>query len=100
MPTTTVIDGKALGQRIKEETAEQVRALLKDEIEAGRCQVLGPVPAPLRKIRNRYRAHLLIKSKPLERAAAPLRGAAEDLLSLSRKSNCRLVFDVNPANLM
>jgi primosomal protein N' (replication factor Y) len=87
-------------ERTSDQIADRVRALLRDEVEAGHCHVLGPVPAPLRKIRNRYRAHLLIKSKPLERAAAPLRQEAEKLLHLSRQSNCRLVFDVNPANLM
>lgn len=87
-------------ERISDQIADRVRALLGDEVEAGHCHVLGPVPAPLRKIRNRYRSHLLIKSKPLERAAAPLRQEAEKLLHLSRQSNCRLVFDVNPANLM
>jgi primosomal protein N' (replication factor Y) len=96
------VDGPNEGrlEQVSDRIGERVRALLKDDIEADRCQVLGPVPAPLRKIRNRYRSHLLIKSKPLERAAAPLRTEAEALLSLSRKSNCRLVFDVNPANLM
>jgi len=87
-----------------EETADRIAGEVRSALEClhteGFCRILGPVPAPLQKIRNRYRYQILLKSRPLDRAAAPLRERAEKLSRLAGRSNCRLGIDVNPMNLM
>jgi primosomal protein N' len=35
------------------------------QLARGACRVLGPVPAPLEKIRNRWRSLILVKTRPL-----------------------------------
>jgi len=80
--------------------ADRVRSDLDGTEEDGFCRVLGPVPAPLQKIRNRYRYQILIKTHPLERAAGPLRSLSRDLSRSVQRSNCRLSIDVNPMNLL
>jgi primosomal protein N' (replication factor Y) len=87
-----------------EETADgfagRIEELLRCRSGEGFCRILGPVPAPLHKIRNRYRYHLLVKARPLERAAGPLREHLEELGRFVRQSNCRLNIDVNPMSLL
>jgi primosomal protein N' len=62
--------------------------------------VLGPVPAPLEKIRNRWRSLLLIKARPLAAATDPLRLAAAGLHAAARRAGVHLLIDVSPLNLM
>jgi primosomal protein N' len=62
--------------------------------------VLGPVPAPLEKIRNRWRSQILVKAHPLEAATGPLRAAAAGLHETARRGGVHLLVDVGPLNLM
>jgi primosomal protein N' (replication factor Y) (superfamily II helicase) len=96
------LDGANL-QRLGE-AADGIGARLRDllgrEEEQGSCRILGPVPAPLAKIRNRWRSQILVKTRPLETAAAPLRAAAGGLHEAARSAGIRLQIDVSPLNLM
>ena len=60
-------------------------------------RALGPAPAPLSKLRGRFRHHLLVKSK--ERA--PLHRAARAIAwEKPRWSTTRVVVDIDPVSLM
>jgi primosomal protein N' (replication factor Y) len=83
-----------------DEIAMRLRESLRGEEERGACRVLGPVPAPLEKIRNRWRSLILVKSHPLEAATGPLREAAPHLQQAARRAGVHLLIDVNPLNLM
>jgi primosomal protein N' (replication factor Y) len=83
-----------------DEIAALTRAALEVEEREGSCHVLGPVPAPLEKIRNRWRSLLLIKTRPLEAATGPLRAAAAGLRAAARRAGIHLLIDVSPLNLM
>jgi primosomal protein N' (replication factor Y) len=83
-----------------EEIAGRVRTALAGEEAEGRCRVLGPVPAPLEKIRNRWRAQILVKTRPLEAATAALRGAGAKLQDVARRGRVHLLVDVSPLSLM
>jgi primosomal protein N' (replication factor Y) (superfamily II helicase) len=64
---------------------------------ASEADVLGPSPAPLSKIRGRYRWQVLIK----ERAGNGVRGTLSALLmSLKRPAGVRLTVDVDPVDLL
>jgi primosomal protein N' len=62
--------------------------------------VLGPVPAPLEKIRNRWRSQIIVKACPLETATAPLRSGVSRLHEIARAAGVHLLVDVSPLNLM
>ena len=86
------------------ETADEIGARLRGMLgraeEQGACRVLGPVPAPLEKIRNRWRSQILVKARPLEAATGPLRATAGSLHEAARSAGVRLLIDVSPLNLM
>jgi primosomal protein N' len=67
---------------------------------SGACHVLGPVPAPMEKIRNRWRSLILVKTRPLEAATGPLRAGAALLHDIARRAGIHLLIDVSPLNLM
>ena len=56
--------------------------------------VLGP--APLQRLRDRSRSHVLIKTTAAPRAAAVLRGLLRDLAPDLRKAGATAVVDVDP----
>jgi primosomal protein N' (replication factor Y) len=84
--------------------ADEIGALLREmlirEEEDGSCRVLGPVPAPLEKIRNRWRSLILVKARPLEAATDPLRATAAALHAAARRAGVHLLIDVSPLNLI
>ncbi len=83
-----------------DEIGARLRELLGSAEESGSCHILGPVPAPMEKIRNRWRSLILVKTRPLEAATGPLRGGAGLLHEIARRAGIRLLIDVSPLNLM
>jgi primosomal protein N' (replication factor Y) len=67
-----------------------------------RFQVLGPTPAPLYKLRNRYRMQILLKSKNsdlLDKALHWILGQWHEK-KLEKKHQTRLLVDVDPVQMM
>src|SRR6185369_6619143 len=87
------IEGEALAA-VERIAADAARALR--EAAVGRWSVLGPAPAPLERLRQRYRRHILLRS----RQGAVLRRGVADVLpalrSAARSADVRLVADVDP----
>jgi primosomal protein N' (replication factor Y) (superfamily II helicase) len=67
-------------------------AKFRDQIE-----VLGPAPAPIEKLRNRYRWQLLLKGK---QSAALLEFARHARALMPRTPNLRLHIDVDPYSML
>jgi primosomal protein N' (replication factor Y) len=86
--------------RAADEMAAWLRMSFTTLRKEGSATVLGPVPAPLARIRNRFRYHLLIKAAPLEPARLLLSREMEGLENMARKANGHVAVDVNPSNLM
>jgi primosomal protein N' (replication factor Y) len=63
----------------------------------GQIEILGPAPAPIYKLRNRYRWQLLLKGKQIS-PLLELANYARNLLPRSR--NSRLQIDVDPYNML
>jgi primosomal protein N' (replication factor Y) len=84
------VKAKALAQSLREQLAR--KAKWREHIE-----VLGPAPAPILKLRNRYRWQLLLKGKH-SAALLELAGQARGLLPRSRAS--RLYIDVDPYSML
>ena len=64
---------------------------------APNTQILGPAPAPITRIRGKYRWHIIAKS-PSDGVTASMLAAAEPLLSLSGK--LQVTVDVDPLDLL
>jgi primosomal protein N' (replication factor Y) len=56
-------------------------------------------PAPLFRLRDRWRSHVLIKTEQPLRAAAVLRGVVRDLTGDLRRASATVVVDVDPQSL-
>jgi primosomal protein N' (replication factor Y) len=74
-----------LAERIREANAD-------DEIE-----ILGPAPAPLSKLKDRYRYHLLLRATEEGALQRLLGGLQEDLVS---RGKIHVVVDIDPVSLM
>lgn len=91
-PSAQEVESKArfLGQKLRERHKRDSKGLAKIEI-------LGPAPAPIEKLRSRYRWQILLKGnkgQPLLEFADEARG----MLPRSRKT--RLFVDVDPYNML
>lgn len=75
--------------------AQELRSRLEQRIslEEGE-EILGPTPAPLKKIRDYYRFHLLFKGKSLEKNAGMIRNIVWELRA--KLKDTRITVDFNP----
>ncbi|NIM07171.1 MAG: primosomal protein N', partial [Armatimonadetes bacterium] len=78
-------DCERLAQRIREK-----------KVEAD-LEILGPAPAPLAKLKDRYRYHILLRATEPGLIQRVLNGMQEDLVSHGRM---HVVVDVDPVSLM
>ncbi|MEM4188827.1 MAG: primosomal protein N', partial [Candidatus Hadarchaeum sp.] len=96
----------------QEETAREASQYLSETLLCQKGpteQVLGPAPAPLSRIKGRFRYHLLLKTLRLEMTLDSLRKKLADVdRELSRiarkanipKSDLQLTVDVDPSSLL
>jgi primosomal protein N' (replication factor Y) len=97
---------RLINLRLEGENEAQVRAFAEQlgttarKKAAGKVEVLGPVPAPLARIRNHYRWQLLLKGAPIE----ALHALCQHLLDLSPQragsTAVKLTLDVDPENML
>jgi len=77
-------------------SAEALKSAI-DRLAIAEVRALGPAPAPLAKLRGRYRHHLLLRARerpPLHRAAREVARAKP------RFASTRVIVDVDPVNLL
>jgi primosomal protein N' (replication factor Y) len=77
------------------EVAEAVKGWI--EREGSKVTVLGPAPAPMERIKAKYRWHLVLKAPDLRALNRVLRPALD---GLDRKVRQGMTVDVDPVNLM
>jgi primosomal protein N' (replication factor Y) len=79
--------------------AERLAALARDAIGAAPCEVLGPVPAPIARLRDRFRVQLLVKGHDEKRVLDAGRALAAE--SHRRDlGDLRIQVDPNPVNML
>ena len=88
---------------LKEEMAREGAAALRDLLEArvsftGKEELLGPVAAPLQKVRGYYRFHLLLKGENLEEMNGTIRNIVWQLRG--KLKNIRIAVDFNPLMML
>jgi len=79
---------KFVGQRLRRHQEEWQGA--------GRIEVLGPAPAPIEKLRSRYRWHILLKG----RKGSPILELANEARTLFPRGGVRLYIDVDPYHML
>jgi primosomal protein N' (replication factor Y) len=84
----TTADSATLAHDVAATIAEAATPVLEGDM------VLGP--APLQRLRDRSRSHVLIKTSSAGRAAAVLRGLLRDLAADLRRAHATAVVDVDP----
>jgi primosomal protein N' (replication factor Y) len=91
-PKLEEVETKArmLGATLREKTVHNAR--FRDKIE-----ILGPAPAPIEKLRNRYRWQLLLKGK---QSSSLLELAKQAQEAIPRSRSLRLHVDVDPYNML
>jgi len=96
------IGGNSQKRSIKaaEEMGEWGRRLVKERTYGGGIEILGPSPAPLVKLKGKYRYHMLVKGK----RAHSLHQFVEELASEMNKRwigrGISLTIDVDPISVM
>lgn len=98
-----LIQISSLQQTQAEQVAQEVAQFLNNERQ--KIQLLGPAPAPLAKIKNRYRYQIILKSrKDLDPAGVLLRQLLSSLLRTKHyqrwSSQARLTIDIDPIDLL
>lgn len=82
-------------QQVKDRTAELAAALTSSAPTS--WEVLGPVPAPLSRVKDRYRWHVLVKAP----AGADIPSVVRNALAATQRSNLStLAIDIDPVDLM
>ena len=87
-------------EEIVSKTAEKLYRNLKEQIEKEQiiANVLKPLPAPIDKIKNRYRWRTIIKAKVNDKLIDIINEClySKEIL----KNNARIIADINPTNMM
>ncbi|MBW2466474.1 MAG: primosomal protein N' [Deltaproteobacteria bacterium] len=63
-------------------------------------EILGPAPAPLTRLRDRFRWQILFKAERLEILHGILHNLAGEISSLTKTGKVRISFDVDPEYMM
>jgi len=84
---------------LAERVAREAAAIIKGEPRIEGITVLGPAPAPIEKLRGRYRWQILIKA-PSARALSGLLGSQIPKIEGKMPRKVRLGVDVDPSNLL
>lgn len=88
-----------LKERESQQQTEHLASYVRDYVQAHQLQVkiLGPAPAPLYRLRNRYRHQILLKSSVLSHLQAVLQFVSS---SQQNFKQLKVQIDVDPYNLM
>ena len=89
-------DGSAVEMQGKR-LAEELRRMAKRSGKSAALEVLGPAPAPIEKLRNRYRWQILLRSRQSAQLLSLARRARE---LLPRARSVRLHIDVDPHSML
>jgi primosomal protein N' (replication factor Y) len=85
--------------RVSRLAADAARLLARDA-EAHGLKVLGPAPAPIERIKQRWRWQVMVKSKavaPMRSALAAMRAA---LGERARREGAYLIIDIDPLRML
>ncbi len=89
----------ALDDRLAQDAAERIGARLArlcQQYPGDAAELLGPSPAPMLKLRNRYRYRCLMRAK----GRRPLFAAARHVLNMEQDRRVRVSVDMDPVSML
>jgi primosomal protein N' (replication factor Y) len=93
--------------RIEGEDAPRVAAiasraaeLLMRKANPATLRVLGPAPAPIERIKRRYRWQVMVKSPELKELRSALAAAHSALALSAERASVRVMLDIDPINML
>jgi primosomal protein N' (replication factor Y) len=101
-PLTRIVNIKieATEEKYVQEAAAGLANLARKLQKRSEPEVLGPAPAPLTRLRDKYRWQLLIKGKKLETLHTFLYRLEGEIASLSKAGRVKISIDVDPEYMM
>jgi primosomal protein N' (replication factor Y) len=101
-PFTRIVNVKieAAEDKYVQEAAAGLAKLARKLQKRTEPEILGPAPAPLTRLRDKYRWQLLIKGKKLETLHTFLYGFEREIASLSKAGRVKISIDVDPEYMM
>jgi primosomal protein N' (replication factor Y) len=83
---------------LAEYLAQALRSLCQEQKEAP--VLLGPAPAPVERLKGRYRWHLLLKSRESHTLHTLVRKGKEMILPRAKAQGIRVIVDVDPYSML
>ncbi len=80
--------------------AAKVAAFLGRFAKPEAMRVLGPAPAPIERIKNRYRWQVVVKAQALADLRAALAAMRGEIEPLAERDDVRLGIDIDPINML
>jgi len=71
-----------------------------DKIDISNLNMIKPLPAPIDKIKNRYRWRIIVKTNANDTIIELLNNVLARYYKESKNSNVRIITDINPTNMM
>ncbi|KPK00597.1 MAG: primosomal protein N' [Desulfobacterales bacterium SG8_35] len=101
-PFSRIVNVKieAKDDKYVQDAAARLANLARKFQKSSEAEVLGPAPAPLTRLRDRYRWQLLIKGKKLEALHAFLHRLEREIATLSKAGKLWISIDVDPEYMM
>jgi primosomal protein N' (replication factor Y) len=80
--------------------AEETARALAAPAAPGDLRVVGPSPAPIERLKGRYRWQLLVKAGTTKSIQQALAHARERVEKAAKRDNVRLILDIDPVNML
>jgi primosomal protein N' (replication factor Y) len=80
--------------------ASRVATLLSRFAQPDAIRVLGPAPAPIERIRQRFRWQVVVKSPRLNEMRTALAAMRSQIDAEAERSAVRVMIDIDPINMM
>jgi len=91
---------EGIERRAVEEIAAESAAVLTRLARPEVVRVLGPAPAPIERLRNRYRWQVMVKSGARAELRRVLEAARVELAPTLERTDVRLSIDIDPVNML
>lgn len=82
------------------EVAAKVASILARDAKPDGLRVLGPAPAPIERIKRRYRWQVMVKSMELKELRDALATMRMAVARIADRSAVRVMIDIDPINML
>jgi primosomal protein N' (replication factor Y) len=80
--------------------AARVAAALGRLAKPDSMRILGPAPAPIERIKRRYRWQVVLKAQELNEMRAALSAMRAETAAVAADANVHVIIDVDPINML